>query len=47
VVGKDLERRYGGKLTLGEIEFEEIDEDGTVTHRAVDGTVTVIKPPAP
>jgi hypothetical protein len=50
VVGEALDREelgrlYGGKQTIGEIEFEEHEEDGTVTRRAADGTVTVVKSP--
>jgi hypothetical protein len=46
---EELERSYGGKLTLGPIEFEEEQEDGSVsvTRVEADGTTTVVKSPAP
>ena len=52
VVGETLEREelqrlYGGRQTLGSVEFEEIEDDGSVTVSRVetDGTVTVLKSP--
>jgi hypothetical protein len=48
---EDLDRCYGGKQTLGSIEFEEEEEDGSVrlTRMEADGTLTVSeqKPAAP
>ena len=44
---EELERLYGGRQTLGSVEFEEIEDDGSVTVSRVetDGTVTVLKSP--
>ena len=48
---EELQRLYGGKQTLGSVEFEEKQEDGsvTVTRMEADGTLTVLeqKPAAP